>query len=230
MGSRLRILIMLIGAALVVATFTYPLWRPDPMAGVEEAAVFPELNSVQLAGFQMLSIADQRLYLQMRDVNVIMAEDMVRARLRPDVTLPPEQQEPLSTEGAVVVATGEFAPVVIPEDAEELEREPSLFRALFNGTAGNVTVYQYADGSQFMHIDSLDVHRGPNLRVLLSSLPDPLNGDEILADNLRLDLGALPANTGNMNFPSVPVDVSAYASVVIFDSTYNEIFGVAELN
>ncbi len=227
MGSRLRILIMLMGAVVVVVTYTYPLWRPDPMAGVEEAVIFPALNAAQLVGFQALPAADQRVYLQMRDVNVIMAEDMVRARLRPDVALPPEQQDSLSTDGAVVVAAGEFAPVVLPEDDE---REPSPFHALFNGTAGKVTVYQYADGSQFMHIDSLDVHRGPNLRVLLSRLPDPLNGEEILADNLRLDLGALPANTGNMNFHSVPVDVNDYGSVVIFDSTYNEIFGVAELN
>lgn len=228
MGARLRLTLIFIGALLVVATFTYPLWRVPPAAPDSIEVVFAELTETEQERFNTLPRSVQQAYIAMRQENEIMALDLLAARLRDPVELPQDQQAAPDLETAVIIAQGEFAPVQL-DDFDE--REPQPYSQLYEGTVGTVTVYQYPDNSKLLRIENLGVINGPNLRVLLSTVADPVTREEIEQDRLSLDLGPLVANVGAVNFRSVPVeiDIRNYRSVVIYDRTYGIIFGVAQL-
>ena len=103
MGTRLRLFVILLGAVVVLATYTYPLWRPGLAANTLVEDDFPELTAEQQAGFQMLPPFVQRGYLLMRQHNALMAAELVAARLQSRDPLPPEEQEPPAIEGAQMV-------------------------------------------------------------------------------------------------------------------------------
>lgn len=225
MGIRLRWLVILFGAALVVATFTYPLWRPEPSLQVGDEFDFPELDDAQQAQFATLPLRTQRAYLDMREVNVMMAQDLLDAHLSPAEPLPEEAQLPPETD---VVAAGEFAPVILDEFSE---REVQPFDSIYEAS-GTVVVYQFPDGRKVLRFEDLQVVNGPDLRVILSANPPPVNREELLLDRLRIDIGPLKSPVGSQNYTTIPVeiDIDNYQSVVIYDNTYGIIFGAAVIN
>lgn len=227
MDIRLRFLVIFMGGLLVLAVFTFPLWRPDPTVA-DVAPDFPELSAELQAAFDALPQSVQRIYKQMRGDNAPMAVDLLRARLQPPDPLPPEEQELPNVSDAVIAARGAFAAIELDE---EDERDYQPYNDLYTGTSGTVTIYRYPDNRKLLRIENLNVVNGPNLRVLLSTVAEPLVNDDILKDRLRLDIGPLPAVQGNLNYASVPVEINIrnYRSLVIYDATYGVIFGVAQI-
>ena len=234
MGTRLRIFLILFGAAVVAATYTYPLWRPDPVAvDVSIDDDFPELPDELRVEFNALPTNVQRLYLLMRDQNAQMALDLVLARLQPPPPLLPEAQEPPPLEAAVVVKSGAFGPVTLNEDAEE-ERDPPPYGGLFE-SSGEAIVYEFADESRLLRIEDLEVVNGVNLQVAISAFPDPLPGEPlppIDRDTVTITLAPLQSPSGSQTYINVVPqenDIAIFNTVIIYDARYDIIFAVAQI-
>lgn len=228
MSVRLRLFIIICGGIIVLATFTFPLWRPEPAAS-SSGPNFPELTDEEQSFFAALPEDVQDVYIQMRSDNAQMAVDLLRARLNPAEPLPEDEQTPPPIENAILAADGEFALIEL-EDDDEREYQP--YNVLYAETSGMVMIYVYPDNRKLLRIEDLNVINGHNLRVLLSSNPAPLISEDITNDRTRLDIGALRATSGSLNYTNVPVeiDIRNYQSVVLYDQTYDVIFGVAQIN
>lgn len=98
----------------------------------------------------------------------------------------------------------------------------------FHMGSGSATIYELADGSRILRFEDFEVTNGPDLRVLLASGSSPSTSDE-LGDYIELE--GLKGNIGNQNY-EIPddVDVSQYASVVIYCKPFHVVFSVATLS
>lgn len=235
MGSRFRWLLALIGAGVLALTYTYPLWRPEPQVSLEPVG-FPGLNEELEATFVELPAGVQNAYLRMNEQNATRALELLTAHLTPPGPLPEDEAALPPVENAVVVKSGEFAPIEMPEteDEEDEPRElPPFYEALYAGTSGTVTIYQYPDNTRLLRIEDLDVVNGPDLHVALSPNPMPLSGDIDELGNIYVDIAPLKSNTGDQNYRNVPdatnINLNNYNSVVIYDRTHRIIFGVAQI-
>lgn len=220
--GNLRVIAVFIGLLLIIVTFTYPSWRPRPIIETAED-IFPELEPELRPLFDGLPSPVQNIYLVLRNENSRIATALVTARL-----LAPERliEDSPNVSNAIMVAGGSFAPIVLP--ASETRRELPPYQALYTAL-GDVRVYRYPDERKFLRLEDFSVVNGPDLRVYLVTVPDPLDLEEI--GNDYIDLGSLRANTGNHNY-DIPreLNISAFRSVVIFDRTSGHIFGVARIN
>ncbi len=220
--GNLRVIAIFIGFLLIIATFTYPSWRPRPALETAED-IFPELSEDLRPLFDELPAPVQTIYLVLRQENSSTATDLVRARLTPPERLIEDMPD---ISNAPLIVSGSFAPVTMPED--EVDRELPPYQALYNETLGDVSIYRYPDDKQFLRLENFSVVNGPNLRVYLATIVDPLNLEEL--GMTYLDLGALRSNSGNQNYDIPPqANFTEYVSVVIFDTTSGHIFGVARL-
>lgn len=232
MGLRLRLIVVLLGALLVVATYTYPLWRPEPSLIIEEQG-FPGLAEPLQAQFVELPPGTQNTYLRMASQNAMRALELLTAHLQPTGPLPPEEAGlPPGYESATVEATGEFQPID-PETLDE-DRDLPPFYDLYRETSGEVVIYQDPDGNRLLRIEGLEVINGPDLWVALSPQPTPLSGEINELGNTYIDIDPLKASSGDQNYVNVPnvldINLNNYASVVIYDRTHRVIFGVAQIN
>ena len=231
MGARLRLLVMLLGGVLVVLTYTYPLWRPEPTVEVERE-VFPGLAEELQAVFVELPPNVQNVYRRLASENQISALERLEAHLSPPGPLPPEEAALPPVENAVIAASGEFRPIELAEDDE---RElPFYYNTLYRGTSGEVIIYQYPDGTRLLRIEELQVINGPDLWVALSPNPQPVNGTNAELGSGYIEIAPLLTNQGDQNYTAVPdannVNLNNYASVVIYDRSNQIIFGVAPIN
>ena len=97
-----------------------------------------------------------------------------------------------------------------------------------HGTSGTATIYRLDDGRRVLRIEDLHTSNGPALFVYLSA--NPAAGPEGAFDDTYVDLGGLTGNIGDQNY-EVPagVDLSNYASVVIWCDRFDAAFGAADL-
>lgn len=93
---------------------------------------------------------------------------------------------------------------------------------------GQATIYQLPEGNNVLRFEDFDVTNGPDLHVILSNHPNPLNSNDV---GDYLDLGSLKGNLGNQNY-DIPagVDLSQYQSVVIYCVPFHVVFALAPLN
>jgi len=227
METRIRASVLLLGSLLVLVTFTYPMWRPAPPENIVEDE-FPELAEDLRDDFAQLPLAVQQDYLSMRQRNAQMSAALVEARLRPPEPLPLEEQEPPDVSAASVIARGEFGPLQLSQEEIDLdERELPPYSRLY-GSAGEATLFQFPDRRKLLWIEELAVVYGPNLKVVLSTNPNPLTVEELGVD--YIDLGELVNPSGSHAY-TVPTELNAaaYNSVVIIEDTYNIVFSVAPL-
>ena len=96
--------------------------------------------------------------------------------------------------------------------------------------SGRATIYRIEDGSHVLRLEDFRVTNGPDLRVLLSSHPDPENPHDV-KDQGYLELGKLKGNRGNQNY-EIPagVDINGQQSVVIYCKPFSVVFSVASLS
>ncbi len=96
--------------------------------------------------------------------------------------------------------------------------------------SGRATIYRLEDGSHVLRLEDFRVTNGPDLRVLLSSHPDPKNPHDV-KDQGYLELGKLKGNRGNQNY-EIPadLDIDGQRSVVIYCKPFSVVFSVASLS
>jgi hypothetical protein len=207
---------------LIVAVFTYPTWRPRPVAENTED-IFPELSEDLRDGFTSLPQDIQEIYLTLRGENGRIAAALVTARLTPPERLIEDLPD---ISNAPQIAGGIFAPIVLP--ADEVDRELPPYYPLYANALGDVKIYRYPDERKILRLENFSIVNGPNLRVYLAVLTNPLNTEEL--GNTYIDLGALKSNSGNQNY-DIPreLNLGDYASVVIYDLVSGHLFGVARI-
>lgn len=209
---RFRFFLILIGALAVVATFTFPLWRPlfiNDVVDESFSGLPPELE----AGFQALLPDQQTAFLALAAKDREMALAMVRAALQPDTVVSEAEQAMPTMEAAVIAATGTFTQIDVLHDAQ-----------------GTATVYQMPDNHKILRFEDFHVNNGPDLRVVLSASAVPRTREEVELNDLDLELGRLKGNVGNQNY-EIPadIDLSLYKSVVIYCRAFDVVFSSAPL-
>ena len=229
MGTRLRLTLILAGALLVVMTWAYPTWRPEPRLAVRDEG-FPGLAAELQDRFVELPPEIQRTYLRMYNQNSMRATAMLTAHLTPPGPLPADQAAPPNLSSAILEASGQFGPLTLP-DTDERDEPP--FNNLYAEASGQAAVYQFPDGRRVLRLEDLEIINGPDLWIALSPEPLPLDGTIAELGNTYIPIAALQTNQGGQTYQSVPdvtnVNLNNYASVVIYDRTYQVIFAIAPL-
>lgn len=95
--------------------------------------------------------------------------------------------------------------------------------------SGDATIYRLAGGGHLLRLESLDVTKGPDLFVTLSTHPDPATVDELHQEGF-VELEPLKGNRGDQNY-TLPagLDPEDYASVAIYCRRFSVLFSVAPL-
>ena len=120
----------------------------------------------------------------------------------------------------------------MPDEMAQAEQIVSgMFRDAdsFHKGSGTATIYRLPDGSGALRFENLDVTNGPDLRVLLSTHPDPQNKAE-LNEAGYIHVEKLKGNRGNQNYELPPdADLESFGSVIIYCMPFHVIFSVAPL-
>ena len=120
----------------------------------------------------------------------------------------------------------------MPDEMAKAEKIASgMFRDAdsFHKGSGTATIYRLPDGSGALRFENLDVTNGPDLRVLLSTHPDPQNKAE-LNEAGYIHIEKLKGNRGNQNYELPPdADLESFGSVIIYCMPFHVIFSVAPL-
>ena len=120
----------------------------------------------------------------------------------------------------------------MPDEMAQAERIASgMFRDAdnFHKGSGVATIYRLPDGSGALRFENLNVTNGPDLRVLLSTHPDPQDKAE-LQEAGYLHIEKLKGNRGNQNYElPADADLESFGSVIIYCMPFNVIFSVAPL-
>jgi Electron transfer DM13 len=112
--------------------------------------------------------------------------------------------------------------------AEPIDVANGTFVSLDHGTTGTVRILELADGSRVVRLEGLDTDNGPDLYLYLST--NPADGDESTFDDDHVNLGRLQGNLGDQNYDlPAGIDLTGYASVVIWCDRFNSAFGAADL-
>lgn len=219
MNLRFRLLIILIGAALVAAAFTFPVWFPltlDP----SEIVLFPELPESLRADFEALPTERRDAYLALRDEDPRQAVLMAAYALQESNHSPEDEQENPNRSGQVNIREAEFVTISPIRSAE-----------------GKVTLYELPDGTRYLWLEDFSVIPARGLRLFLSSLTaerftelaeDDEPGDFALSlEDLLLD--PLRYDAGNQAY-EVPreADLDRYNSVLIYSTELELLYSYAE--
>lgn len=95
--------------------------------------------------------------------------------------------------------------------------------------SGSATIYRLPGGEGVLRFENLSVTNGPDLRVLLTTHPDPPNKAE-LRDAGYIHVAKLKGNRGDQNYDLPPdADLESIGSVIIYCMPFNVIFSVAPL-
>lgn len=221
---RFRLFLISLGAILVAATFSFPLWIElfqNEQTGAPEE-VFPGLSARLQELFPSLPPDQQAAYRQVAVADRADAVAMIQAALAPPIPAPTEQVELPQMTGAQSVATGSFTRL----DA-------------IRWAQGRLTIYQQVDNSKILRFEEFSVVNGPALRVALATTPPEDTSDEEEATPTSpieyivtggLDLGPLIGTTGNQNY-DIPaeVDITQFDSVVIYSPSLEMIYSIAPL-
>jgi len=210
MNNRLRIFVILLGGLVVVATFTFPLWRPLLVNTVVDETL-PGLNAEQQDRFEQLPAEAQEMYMELMGTDATMGLAMLQAATSPDVIVPEAEQAMPNMSDPVIVARGIFTEI-----------------DLIHKGSGTATIYQLADNSRILRLEDFSVTNGPDLRVILTVRSAPRKPEEVGTD--YIELGQLKGNIGNQNY-AVPaeVDLNVYKGVVIYCLPFQVVFSTASL-
>ena len=102
----------------------------------------------------------------------------------------------------------------------------------FTKVAGMATIYNLGTDGYVLRFEDFNVINGPDLRVLVTTHPDPMGRGDVHADDVTyVELGKLKGNIGNQNYPIPPeVNVDDQHSVVIYCKPFQVVFAVAPLS
>lgn len=210
MNNRIRLFLILIGAAAVVAVFTFPLWRPLLVDDTVNE-VFPGLTNEQQTAFINLPVEQQAAMQATLQANPNQAVEMARAMTSGDQIVSAAEQEMPQMSDPRIIGQGNFNQIDI-----------------IHGGSGTATLYELPDGSRVLRFENFRVTNGPELHVILTRNDNPLTPEDVGTD--YIDLGPLKGNVGNQNY-NVPseIDFSQYQAVVIYCLPFQVVFSVATL-
>lgn len=210
MNNRIRLFLILIGAAAVAAVFTFPLWRPLLVDDTVNE-VFPGLTGEQQTAFINLPAEQQAAMQATLQANPTQAVEIARAITSGDQIVSAAEQEMPQMSDPRVIGQGNFNQIDI-----------------IHGGTGTATLYELPDGSRVLRFENFRVTNGPELHVILTRNDNPLTPEDVGTD--YIDLGPLKGNVGNQNY-NVPseIDFSQYQAVVIYCLPFRVVFSVATL-
>jgi hypothetical protein len=185
----------------------FPFERPSEV----EFAQMPEAEKMEMEKEFMEAIPDEAELAAMSQEEMAEVEDAAQAAavvVMSDKAM--DDPTPEAPETWTAVATGTFI------GADD-----------FHQGEGTATIYQLED-ERVLRFEAFSVTNGPDLRVILSSSPNPTARDG-LGD--YIDLGMLKGNIGSQNY-EIPadVDLSLYQSIVIYCQPFHVVFATAVLN
>ena len=102
----------------------------------------------------------------------------------------------------------------------------------FHKGSGDATIWDLGTDGFVLRFEDFNVINGPDLRVLLTTHPDPMSRGDVHADDVDyVELGKLKGNIGNQNY-LIPNDLNVddYHSVVIYCKPFQVVFSVAPLS
>ncbi len=207
---------MLLGAVLVVATFTFPIWQPILQnRGAAPVDAFPGLAAQLQKNFLSLPQEQQRAFLAYDQQDPDKALAMLLAALGPRVALSTDDQAMPSLVSPVIVASGTF---------QQLD-------AIRYGQ-GTVTIYQDASNALTLRLDdSFSMPNGPDLHISLSAADAPKTPEDLTVGGVDpVDVGGLKASLKAQNY-QLPdgVDLTKFRSVVIYSTSLDLIYTYAPL-
>lgn len=215
MNSRIRFFLILLGALLVAATFTFPRWQhllsgQDDAAAVEVlAGLSPELQPT----FEALPAEQQATWRRLAGENADSTLAMINAALQPPTVVPDVDQALPSMTGPVIVASGQFNRL---DDVR--------------GASGTVTVYEQTDRSKIVYLENFSMVNGPELHLILSTKPADVAATDPAIGVTDIDLGPLKGSVGNQSYQLPPeISLSSYRSLVILSRALNVVYSVAPL-
>jgi hypothetical protein len=212
---RFRALIVLLGALLVAATFTFPLWQPLLEASVQDTPeeLFAGLPASMQVMFAAFTPEQQAAYQAIAAQDRARGVSMVQAALSPPIDAPADMIALPSMVGASMVAEGEF------------ERLDAIRWGM-----GDVVMYQEADDSRILFFENFSVANMRDLRVVLSAAEAPITPIDMRFNSADIDLGQLIGTVGNQYY-EVPsdFDLTPYNSVVIYSPSLDMIYTFAPI-
>jgi len=210
MNNRIRLFLILIGAAAVAAVFTFPLWRPLLVDDTVNE-VFPGLTNEQQTAFVNLPAEQQDAMQATLQANPNQAVEMARAMTSGDQIVSAAEQEMPQMSDPRIIGQGNFNQIDI-----------------IHGGSGTATLYELPDGSRVLRFENFRVTNGPELHVILTRNDNPVTPEDVGTD--YIDLGPLKGNVGNQNY-NVPseIDFSQYQAVAIYCLPFQVVFSVATL-
>lgn len=211
---RLRVLWIFLGALLVVATFTFPLWLPIvENRGAAPVEAFPGLAPQLQNDFLSLPQEQQRAYLAFAEQDRSKALEMVTAALAPRTSLSEEDQEMPVLDSPTTVASGTF------------QRIDPVRSAL-----GTIDIYRDANNSLTMRFEDFSMNNAPNARVFFSAAETPQTWAEMTVGEIQpVDIAPLRATDGSQNYSLPSIDLTQFRSVVIYSPTLDLVYTYAPL-
>ncbi len=214
---RLRILVLILGALAVVATFTFPLWQTYlPTASLTTSAgeeLFPGLPQSLQRSFAVLPPDQQRAYFAMAEQNRDAAVRMVTAALQPGAPAPAADEEMPAMNSPEIAARGVFSQLDAIRYAQ-----------------GTVLIYVGADDRKVLRLENFSSANNSDLRLILSANPNPTTSAEMRLNDMDFDVGPLRGTYGTQNY-EIPTElnISEYASVVLYSPGIDLIYSIASL-
>lgn len=215
MNTQFRVLVVALGALLVAATYTFPIWQPwlNQLPGNQE--VFPGLPA-QLSEAFLLLPQEQRAALDdLLEEEPDLARQLALAQLSGDSPVPAAQQEmPEDLVGRVTIALGDFVPALAAVSVD-----------------GQLTIYELADARKILRFDNVEMTNVPGMTVYLANNPAPATAEDLFRGDQYVELAPLQGNVGSQNYAiAAEIDLSTYNSVVLYSSQLDLVVGYAQLN
>lgn len=219
---RLRVTLIIVGALLVIATYTFPLWQPylrtiDLIPAPNEA--FSGLALSLQTDYLRLPPDQQSAYQELADRDRDLAVRMLTAALQPGAPAPAADVEVPTLNSPIIAARGVFTRI-----------DPIRW------AQGGVVVYVGADDRKILRFEDFAMINGGDLRVILSTAVAPATAEapgtpeHRLVTGLDFDAGVLRGTFGTQNYElPVELDLSQYGSVVIYSPSLDTIYSIAPL-
>jgi hypothetical protein len=210
MSIRLRLFIIFLGALVVAAVWTFPLWQSITIRE-ETITTFPGLDVTQQAVFDTFSPEQRESYNDLLETNPALASVLAQAATSGDVVVPEADQALPDLADPNVVGIGTFTTI-----------DPIL------GAEGTATILQAADNRRYIRLENFRVTNAPDLRLILTRRSEPRTVEDV--GNDYVDLGLLRGNVGDQTIPMPrEVDLLTYRAVVIYSVTFSTVFSSAEI-
>ena len=231
-----RIPIAIVGAPLLalVGFLAYDLGSPlFTNVTIEEefpAAFAAALEDLDLGDMDMEDVNNAMKLIAMVDQEMVEEPMPVMApKIESQPTARPAAPPSVSPTPSPAMAAPQATAAAAPAGPVKLKSGEFRDQDSFHKGSGRATFFRGPDGAHLLRLENLDVTNGPDLHVILSPHPDPMNRDQLKTDGY-VDIGKLKGNKGNQNY-EIPddVDVAAQRSVVIYCAPFHVIFSVARL-